>query len=182
MPPFWYIIFYRMARTKICGNCAKRFEERNDEGPKRFRERKTCSISCGQMLRRDISGRTPTLSSNGYLIQYLKGGGRIYQHRQVMETALGRKLRDNEQVHHKNRNRRDNRLENLQVVTQEQHLRLHQGFFTEAEILSAINKYFRETPNGGYRDYKRKKPGPSMRTIERRFGSWAKACQIASAS
>lgn len=43
----------------------------------------------------------------------------------VVETALGRILRDDEVVHHKNRIREDDRLENLQVLTVDAHRKLH---------------------------------------------------------
>lgn len=48
---------------------------------------------------------------------------RIY--RQIMENHLNRKLAFNEVVHHVNGDRSDNRLENLQVMTREEHSRYH---------------------------------------------------------
>lgn len=51
--------------------------------------------------------------------------GYIMQHRLVMEKHIGRRLQKNEVVHHKNRNRSDNRIENLELMTASEHMSFH---------------------------------------------------------
>ena len=47
-------------------------------------------------------------------------------HRHVAEMILGRKLRHGETVHHKNRNKLDNRRSNLRVFeSQQKHYQIH---------------------------------------------------------
>lgn len=74
-------------------------------------------------------------SSNGYLLIYMpkhpaayKRGnyaGYVYEHVVVAESFLGRRLRKDEEVHHLNGDRRDNRKRNLLVLMQSQHSKLH---------------------------------------------------------
>ena len=59
--------------------------------------------------------------STGYIWRYAPGdpnataNNYVYQHRSVMSEKLGRPLRKNENVHHLNGDRKDNRPENLEL-------------------------------------------------------------------
>lgn len=49
----------------------------------------------------------------------------VYRYRLVMEDHLGRYLRPEEIVHHKNGDHSDYRVENLEIMSQSEHIRIH---------------------------------------------------------
>ena len=51
--------------------------------------------------------------------------GYMYEHRLVMEKHLGRYLRDDEEINHLNKDIKDNRIENLEILTKSTHATKH---------------------------------------------------------
>ena len=51
--------------------------------------------------------------------------GYVYHHRIVVENSIKRMIRDGEVIHHVNGNKKDNRVENLVLMTASEHTRMH---------------------------------------------------------
>ena len=72
-----------------------------------------------------------TKNRSGYVYVYkpthphCSSDGYVMEHRLVMENSIGRYLKKDEAVHHINRDRKDNSLENLQLMTRSEHAKLH---------------------------------------------------------
>jgi hypothetical protein len=114
---------YRVER--ICPTCENYFAVPPSE-------LKRGGIYCSKKCYRRIGPDNPRwrggqrAHGQGYLIVSYNNE-RVLEHRHVMEAALGRPLKRNEIVHHRNGNRTDNRRENLVVMTQAEHLQLYRG-------------------------------------------------------
>lgn len=83
----------------------------------RLRELTQCALrhvgSDGYWLYR--SPNHPHVQANGY----------VREHRRIVEAHLGRHLAPGEVVHHVNGDKQDNRIENLEVMTDREHKLLH---------------------------------------------------------
>jgi hypothetical protein len=105
-------------RVKTCEHCGDIYIRHVNN---RDRE---CQLFCSRQCQiRNRYGFDPAIPKNqpvgsldkdGYMRLYIDGK-HIGEHRYVMEQHLNRKLTRDENVHHLNGNRSDNRLENLEL-------------------------------------------------------------------
>ena len=72
-----------------------------------------------------ISKTLHGMTNTGYKRVYVAGKGRMLEHRLVMERHIGRKLTSTECVHHKDENKTNNSIDNLEILSRSEHKKLH---------------------------------------------------------
>lgn len=126
-------------------------------------------------------------SDNPYLVIKISETGDkstdwVYHHRYIMEQHLGRKLKRNEYVHHKNGNKQDNRLENLAITDSTRHARHHFSEprkFTDEMLLNDLRRVYKQSNNYLSAKIYNEKGITHSNTMLNRFGSWNKAKELA---
>jgi len=110
---------WRFSVTKKCATCGKVFHRPKRYSNKKWSDRRFCAKTCVRPEPKPLGPKTPYRQSK-------RAGVHRGAHRQIMEEHLGRKLGRFELVHHRNGNKTDNRIENLEVVTPKTHSMIHQ--------------------------------------------------------
>lgn len=125
----------------LCSYCGKMFFVRKHRGQDTGK-RVYCSTSCKQKVTvsmQDLSHLKKYEFKKGQIPYNYKGGSirkdgrkvvtgngeRCFEYRKIIEQFLGRKLKANEVIHHENGDVTDNRIENLRLMTQSEHTKLH---------------------------------------------------------
>lgn len=117
----------------------------------------SCSMDCRDAARtkrpldRMHNGKRARLDKGGYVMVYEPDHpnksfhGWQYEHRLVVEKAIGRYLGSNEHVHHVNGITDDNRLENLQVMDANDHAAVSSQDYRDsiAQQLAELEEYRR---------------------------------------
>lgn len=120
---------------KTCLHCKCKFNRKMTSSKKLesaydFRIRKFCSHKCfsdfNTLENHFLYNPNGSISKDGYKRITIRGQkARIREHRAIMKDFLKRKLSKNEHIHHKNGNKLDNRIENLELVTNSEHRKIH---------------------------------------------------------
>lgn len=120
----------RVKEIRFCKRCNEPFHRKNGNVGAKYCSR-LCSLRDLNTLEHQAKagkvGGAIKKSRRGIFTKttsYIKEEG-VHQHRIVMEKKLGRKLNRGEIVHHKDGNKHNNDPENLQVMTQSEHIKLH---------------------------------------------------------
>lgn len=110
---------------------------------------------------------------------YVPGKGMVLEHRHVMEQLLGRPLLQVEEVHHKDKNRSNNKPDNLELCPDSKtHKEQHSyGKNMLLEFLIMYNNEYGHFPT--YRECAEHLSMPHPSTFAREFGSWRNAKQKA---
>lgn len=105
----------------ICHHCGTKYFRKKGQN---YGANHCCSRKCSSASKQ-FTILVPDEQYKSRYRQFRPNGQRVFLHRIVAEQKLGRPLKVGEVVHHVNGNSLDNRPENLQIMTQAEHFRIH---------------------------------------------------------
>ena len=112
----WTVLLHGQPQSPRCRRCAPKhrspeYYKRGEDNPSWIRGWKINKDGYKEVL----------LQPDDFFYPMAKKGGYVLEHRLIMSNHLGRCLHRWEIVHHKNKRRDDNRIRNLQLVSDERH-------------------------------------------------------------
>lgn len=129
----------KMKKRRVCHRCyldrrKEQYRNKGGSGSKKRYGKGNCKL-CGSEIKLNKPtqkycwecsvkiSKISTNATNNY--QYSGDSNTTWEHHKLAEEMLGRKLKAHEVVHHCNGDPKDNRLQNLILISRTQHGRLH---------------------------------------------------------
>lgn len=137
----------------VCPVCQKEFKPSHNRG------QVYCSYTCrGQAIKGDRHHRFKggNISPLGYK-RVMVDGVLMHEHRHVVELHLGRKLAPSEIIHHKDGNKLNNQLSNLELLSSNsEHMDRHRKWYSDTinkqcntcEQIKPRTNFYRSTRKG----------------------------------
>lgn len=123
-----YIAMHKISYEEVlCPECNKYFNRNANVARKKL----FCSITCRYANDKRKTTGNEYITTQGYVAIKAHGhpmayaDGYILKHRFIMAEKLGRILSKDEQVHHKDGNKLNNKPDNLELLTNSEHQELH---------------------------------------------------------
>lgn len=120
----------RVKAISICEYCGKDFHRWGGSVNAQFCSKRCSCVSRQTKESQSYAGRfggMHNIKKRGTgKVGYIKEHGR-HQHRRVIERFIGRKLLRSEVVHHIDKNKHNNDISNLKILTRAEHFLLHLG-------------------------------------------------------